>query len=237
MKPVTQRFLRLLALLSVELVLVWLAFFTCLLLFVLMAHEVFIQKDNSLDVALFGFANNHTSPQVTRIMRFISFFASAEYLMVVPALVVLVFSWFRHMRWYGLKVLLISLTSSVLNQALKRVFERPRPETAMLEQSGLSFPSGHAMIGGSFYGLLIYIVWQTVRSSFWRWCYTVLLTLLVLLIGYSRIYLNVHYATDVVAGYAIGIFWLILSVYLMRRLEKIYLARYGRADIDPKPEV
>ncbi|MFD2245824.1 phosphatase PAP2 family protein [Pontibacter ruber] len=236
MKPITQRFVRLLALLSVELVLIWAVFFICIALFVLMAHEVFIQKDNSLDTALFAFARSHTSPEVTRLMRFISFFASAEYLMVVPALVVLGFSWFEHMRWYGLKVLLISLTSSVLNQVLKRAFERPRPETAMLEQSGLSFPSGHAMIGGAFYGVLIYIVWQTVRSPFWRWLYTVLLTVLILLIGYSRIYLNVHYATDVVAGYAIGILWLIASVYLMRKLEKVYLARYGRADIDPPPQ-
>src|SRR5687768_445960 len=123
MKPVTQRLLRLLALLSVELVLVWLAFFTCLLLFTLMAHEVFIEKDNSLDMALFAFADSHTSPGVTRLMRVISFFASAEYLMVMPALVVLGFSWFRHMRWYGLKVLIISFTSSILNQVLKRVFE------------------------------------------------------------------------------------------------------------------
>ena len=237
MKPVTQRLLRLLALLSAELVLVWAAFLLCLGLFSLMAFEVFIEKNNSFDMALFAFTNSHTSPGLTRLMRFISFFASAEYLMVVPVLVMLALSWFRHLRWYGLKVLLISLTSAILNQVLKQVFERPRPATAMLEQSGLSFPSGHAMIGISFYGLLIYIVWQTVRSPYWRWCCTVLLTVLVLLIGYSRIYLNVHYATDVVAGYAIGLLWLILSVYLMSRLEKVYLARYGRADINSGPEV
>lgn len=114
---------------------------------------------------------------------------------------------------------------SILNQAMKRYFERPRPEFAMLEQSGLSFPSGHAMIGGAFYGVLIYVVWRTVRHAFWRWLLTILLTLLILLIGYSRIYLKVHYATDVLAGYAMGILWLILSIYLMRRLEKVYVKK------------
>jgi membrane-associated phospholipid phosphatase len=225
MKARIKRFLSALALLSVEVVLVWSVFFACILLFVYMAHTVFIGKGTGLDAALFRFAASHTSPEATRIMRFVSFFASADYLLVVPPLVVLVFAWFRHLQWFALKVLVISLTSTMLNQALKRVFERPRPETAMLEQSGLSFPSGHAMIGGSFYGLLIYIVWRTVPNPIWRWLLTIVLTLLLLLIGYSRIYLNVHYATDVLAGFSAGILWLLISVFFMRKLEKLYFQK------------
>jgi membrane-associated phospholipid phosphatase len=144
---------------------------------------------------------------------------------------VLVFAWFRHLQWFALKVLVISLTSTMLNQALKRVFERPRPETAMLEQSGLSFPSGHAMIGGSFYGLLIYIVWRTVPNPYWRWLLTIVLTLLLLLIGYSRIYLNVHYATDVLAGFSAGILWLLISVFFMRKLEKLYFQKVEQKQV------
>lgn len=225
MKRLTQRLLSLLALLSVEVIVLWAVFFGCLLLFLFMANEVFRQGDTALDDAAFRFADSHTSPQVTWLMIGISFFASAEYLMVVPPLVVLVFSFFRGLRWLGLKVLLISMSSAILNQVMKRMFERPRPEFAMLEQSGLSFPSGHAMIGGSFYGLLIYIVWRTVRNRVLRWVLTVLLTLLILLIGYSRIYLKVHYATDVLAGYAMGFLWLLLSVHIMRRLEKAFVEK------------
>ncbi|MBC5773813.1 phosphatase PAP2 family protein [Pontibacter sp. KCTC 32443] len=223
-----KRFVSALALLSVEVVLVWSMFFACILLFVYMAHTVFVDKGTGLDAALFSFAASHTSPETTRVMRYISFFASVDYLMVVPPLIVLIFAWFRHLQWFALKVLVISLTTSLLNQALKRVFERPRPETAMLEQSGLSFPSGHAMIGGSFYGLLIYIVWRTVSNPFWRWLLTILLTFLLLLIGYSRIYLNVHYATDVLAGYSAGIIWLLITIYFMRKLEKVYIRKVER---------
>ncbi len=225
MKRLTQKLISLLALLTAEVAVLWLAFIGCLLLFLFMADVVFVQRDGALDEALFKFANSHTSPQTTQVMKVISFFASAEYLMVVPPLVVMVFSFFERLRWYGLKVLLISLTSSVLNQAMKRYFERPRPAIAMLEQSGLSFPSGHAMIGGSFYGLLIYIVWKTVPDPVWRWSLTILLSLLLLLIGYSRIYLKVHYATDVLAGYAMGLLWLILSVYLLRKLEQVFVKK------------
>jgi len=225
MKRFLQKFLSLLGLLSLEVVVLWAAFLGCLLLFLFMADEVFIQHDTWLDEALFRFADSHTSPRVTQAMKFITFFASAEYLLVVPPLVVLVFSFFKSMRWFGLKVLLISLSSSLLNQVMKRLFERPRPAFAMLEQSGLSFPSGHAMIGGSFYGLLIYIVWRTVHRAFWRWLLTVLLTLLLLLIGYSRIYLKVHYATDVLAGYAMGMLWLMVSVFLLRRVERLFVKK------------
>ncbi|WP_162053523.1 phosphatase PAP2 family protein [Pontibacter pamirensis] len=225
MKRLTQKLLSLLALLSVEIVVLWVTFFGCLLLFLFMANEVFVQRDTALDEALFRFAYRHTSPRNTQLMIGISFFASAEYLMVVPPLVVLVFSFFKGLRWLALKVLLISMSSAILNQLMKRYFERPRPEFAMLEQSGLSFPSGHAMIGSAFYGVLIYVVWRTVRHTLWRWLLTLLLTLLILLIGYSRIYLKVHYATDVLAGYAMGILWLILSLYFMRRLEKVFVKK------------
>ncbi|MBC5993454.1 phosphatase PAP2 family protein [Pontibacter cellulosilyticus] len=226
MKRIVQKFISLLALLSLEVIVLWAAFIGCLLLFLFMANTVFIEQDTALDVALFKFAETHTNEQNTRIMKAISYFASVEYLMVVPPLFVLLFSFYKDLRWYGLKILIISFSSSVLNQGMKHVFERPRPEIAMLHQSGLSFPSGHAMIGGAFYGLLIYIVWRTVANKVWRFILVILLTALILLIGYSRIYLRVHYATDVLAGYAMGILWLMASVYLMRRLEKIYVAKF-----------
>ncbi len=228
MKKLTKQLLRLLALLSVELVLVWLVFFGCVWLFFSIAHDVFVDKDTAFDTMLFSFAESHTTPAVTRTMKYISFLASANYLLVAPAILVLIFSFFERMRWFALKVLLISFSSSVLNHAMKRLFERPRPETAMEALSSLSFPSGHAMIGGVFYGLLIYIVWRTVEQPASRWFYTIILTLLILLIGYSRVYLNVHYATDVLAGYAVGVVWLMISIYLMRKLEIIYLRKFER---------
>ncbi|SIT93846.1 phosphatase PAP2 family protein [Pontibacter indicus] len=234
MKSLTKQLLKLLALLSAEVVLVGLLFFACVVVFSFMAHEVFIQQDTDLDNALFEYAATHRSAEMTRLMRFFSFFASADYLLVAPALIVLVMAWFQHMRWYALKVLVIAFTSTMLNQLLKRLFERPRPVTAMLEQSGLSFPSGHAMIGGSFYGLLIYIVWREVKHPFWRWCWVLLLTVLLLLIGYSRIYLNVHYATDVLAGYALGIIWLLLAIYFMKKLERWY---FGRSENSARREL
>lgn len=228
-QKLTQPFTRLLALLTMEVVVLGVALLVCLLLFLLMAYLVFSARDSALDTSLFAITDSIASPGMTRVMRFISFFASAEYLLVAPPLVVLVFSFYPRLRWFALKVLLISFSTSILNQLMKHYFERPRPAFALLEQSGMSFPSGHAMIGGAFYGLLIYIIWRTVHANVWRLLLTFFLGSLIMLIGLSRIYLKVHYATDVLAGYAMGFLWLLLSVTLMRRLERAYFSGQKRS--------
>jgi membrane-associated phospholipid phosphatase len=93
---------------------------------------------------------------------------------------------------------------------------------------GLSFPSGHAMMSMSFYGLLIFIVWENVRNRKLKWALAISLFLFILLIGFSRIYLRLHYFSDVVAGFCVGIIWLSVSVWVIRRIE-----RYSKKEIEP----
>ena len=104
---------------------------------------------------------------------------------------------------------------------LKHIFNRARPDTPLLfEAKGLSFPSGHALMSITFYGLLIYIVYKSLKNKFFNWVLISLLILLILIIGFTRIYLNVHYASDVIAGYCIGFLWLVFAVWLLNRMEK-----------------
>jgi len=76
------------------------------------------------------------------------------------------------------------------------------------------------MISASFYGLLIYLVWRHVAHPVWRWVLVVFLTIFIILIGFSRVYLHVHYASDVLAGFAAGFLWVIIAIYLLKKLEK-----------------
>ena len=119
---------------------------------------------------------------------------------------------------------------------LKRFFNRPRPDIPVLrEVSGLSFPSGHSMMSFTFYGLLIYIVWHEVQNKTLKWILISLLSLTILTIGATRVYLRVHYASDVLAGFSLGLIWLVISLFVIRRVE-----RYTRKEIDPavqKPTV
>ena len=103
---------------------------------------------------------------------------------------------------------------------LKQLFRRKRPLSPLLKVAkGLSFPSGHAIMAVTFYGLMIYILQHTITIDWLRWLMTILCVALILLIGFSRVYLRVHYASDVAAGFIIGLLWLIISLAVLKWLE------------------
>ena len=103
------------------------------------------------------------------------------------------------------------ILSTMLNLVLKNIVERPRPiGYRLIDETGYSFPSGHSMISAAFYGLIIYFIWKNVKNIKLKYISCILLSLLILLIGISRIYLGVHYASDVIGGFTISIAYLII---------------------------
>ena len=103
------------------------------------------------------------------------------------------------------------ILSTMLNLLLKNIVERPRPiGYRLINETGYSFPSGHSMISAAFYGLIIYFIWKNVKNIKLKYISCILLSLLILLIGISRIYLGVHYASDVIGGFTISIAYLII---------------------------
>ena len=98
-----------------------------------------------------------------------------------------------------------------LNQMCKFLVQRPRPEGfRLIAESGYSFPSGHSMVAMAFYGLLAWMAWHYERDPFVRRVSVAGFTLVVVLVGISRIYLGVHYASDVIAGFCLALAWLAL---------------------------
>lgn len=107
----------------------------------------------------------------------------------------------------------IIMISTSINNILKLVFARPRPMLIpLVTEKSYSFPSGHAMASMTFYGYLIYMLWNSKLEKKWKIIGSIFLGLLIVTIGYSRIYLNVHYISDVLAGYMISI--ILLYVYI-----------------------
>jgi membrane-associated phospholipid phosphatase len=144
-------------------------------------------------------------PGLTPWVLRLTFFGSVWFFVPAALLGPLLLHWRGHHR-YAYELLLSMAGGAALNELLKAWFHRDRPTTALIYQYGLSFPSGHAMMSMAFYGCLAWLVVQH-RGS-WGWA--ILLVLLALLIGCTRIYLHVHYPTDVVAGFAGGVAWLVL---------------------------
>lgn len=144
-------------------------------------------------------------PWLTPWVKRLTFFGSVMFFVPASLLVPLLLRW-RGYRRYAIEMLLAMGGGAVLNELLKAWFHRDRPTTALIYQYGLSFPSGHAMMSMTFYGCLAWLVVQH-RGS-WGWA--VLLVAWAMLIGLTRMYLHVHFPTDVVAGFAGGTAWLVL---------------------------
>jgi undecaprenyl-diphosphatase len=154
-------------------------------------------------------------------MLFFTFLGTHKFL--IPANLVLIFYFLfaRHQNWFSIRVITIALSSLVLMFLLKYLFQRKRPLSPLLKAAkGLSFPSGHAIMSVTFYGLLLHILWNTVQTDLLKWFLAILLLVFILLIGYSRIYLRVHYASDVLSGFIIGFLWLLISLWVLDNLEQ-----------------
>jgi undecaprenyl-diphosphatase len=142
-------------------------------------------------------------------MRFVT--ALGYYWVVLPLLVVVIALLYREGWRLSATLLLVSTAGSVvLTTVLKSVFRRARPELfdSGYHASFYSFPSGHATVAVGFYGMLTLILAYRLRGTA-RWTVAFSGILVVLLIGFSRLYLGVHYPTDVVAGYLAALLWLV----------------------------
>lgn len=96
-----------------------------------------------------------------------------------------------------------------LNALLKLIVQRPRPEGfRLVEETGYSFPSGHSMVAMAFFGLLIWMIWRYHRRDVMRTIWCIAFGLVIVMVGVSRIYLGVHYASDVIAGFCVSLVWL-----------------------------
>ncbi len=217
------------ALLSVEVVVLLLLFSGALFTFIQVVTMVFKEKREDFDVRAFGYLSKHVSIANTGLMEFFTFLGTHLFLIPANLLLIAYFLFIKQHRWYSIKFPVVALSSLLLMFFLKFIFHRTRPLTPLLQQAqGYSFPSGHALMSVTFYGLLIVVVWQNINNTFLKWVLVIMLFALIIAIGISRVYLRVHYASDVIAGFCLGFIWLILSLWVIQRFEK-----YSRKKIDP----
>jgi membrane-associated phospholipid phosphatase len=228
-KNTAKKFWATLTLLSVELIIILILFILSFFLFVFTARRIFWQQKDEFDFVVFDFIAPFISELRTDTMELFTFMGTHTFLIPMNLLLIGYFLFIKRHRWYSITIPVVSIGGVSLMFILKNIFGRPRPDNPLLRTvSGLSFPSGHALVSMAFYGLLIYLVWHNVANKVWKWVLIVLLIMLILIIGMSRIYLRVHYASDVAAGLALGLIWLVLSIYVVRRIE-----RYTRKEIAP----
>jgi len=210
---------------------VLLAIFTiALAVFIIIARMVLEGSTQNFDNRALTFISGYVTKVNTAVMEFFTFLGT--HLFLIPANLLLT-GWvlfIKKRQWYSIKIPSVALSSLLLMFILKLIFRRDRPASPLLQAAkGFSFPSGHALMSVTFYGLLVLIVWQNVRQTWLKWALSVLLVLLILAIGLSRIYLRVHYASDVLAGFAVGLVWLLLSLWILSKVEKYSKRNTGQS--------
>lgn len=174
----------------------------------------------------------------TDIMILITDFGDiAAYIIMTGLICGLFYYLFRNWKYIA-QVCVVLLLSSLMNVWLKVLFARERPESTvhLVEAYSLSYPSGHAMSAFAFYGFLIYLAWRLLDKAWTKIVATIVCGLIILAIGFSRVYLGVHYPSDVIAGFLGGLIWLTLCIIIFNLISLLRIRR-GREKEIPDTEI
>jgi membrane-associated phospholipid phosphatase len=219
---------------SVWLSLGLIASIAAILFFAWLSSEVLEGETQHFDAVTRDFVHQFASPTVTATMRGISFIGSSLFLSTAS---IAMFIWFMSRHWrrdawlFGITM----IGAGVLNTTLKLTFRRPRPVPFfdLLTPHSYSFPSGHSLASFCFFGALATILSARINNQKIRVTVWTVAAVIVFLIGLSRIYLGVHYTTDVVAGFTAALIWVSVVRFVENRITK---RRSVRAAPEEQPE-
>ena len=196
----------------------WFIVFICLILVIGILEDVLEDEILKLDIYGYDLVSKFLiSDFVTPIAKNITHLGGAIFLITLSLILLLIIK----NKKIGILIWLNLGISVLLNQALKFIIQRPRPtEFRIINESGYSFPSGHSMVSAAFYGFLIYLIYKNVKNKYLKWSLITLLSLVILTIGISRIYLGAHYTSDVIAGFLRSVSYLIIFIHFAKDFMK-----------------
>ena len=178
------------------------------LLFIIITVLMITNNTKSFDESIYNYIYSFRNSFLDVVFKTITKFCNTTSV-IITMFILLVFLSKENIY----KLILTVLTTVLTNQGLKQIIRRIRPDhIRLISEKGYSYTSGHSMISVGLYGLLIYLVYKNIKNKILKTILIILLVILILGVGISRIYLGVHYPTDVVAGYFIAIPIIILIV-------------------------
>lgn len=192
----------------------WIIFTILLILFLIIGFLVLKGNDIYIDEYVYSKINLIINDKNTNVFKIVTYLGSAY---VVISLTILGFILIKNKKYsLFMSINLISIT--LLQFILKNIYSRERPiDISLIEESGYSFPSGHSLTAMAFYGLLIYYIYKSNIGKNKKIALEILFSIIIVLIGLSRIYLGVHYFTDVVGAFSFSICYLIIYTKIISR--------------------
>jgi len=197
-------------------------FFISLFVFAWLVHEIVSENEASFDGRAFRFFKAHSSPGMIQFFKNLTFFGSPYFLMPAYILIIIWLAIIKRKN-DAIDIAIIAITGTILMDGLKLIIGRVRPDLPLFDAlNNYSFPSGHALSSFIFCSVLIWLTWKGPwPSKPWKWTLSIILLLISFLIGISRIVLRYHYASDVLAGFCLGFAWVLLSLWLQKRLRRV----------------
>jgi undecaprenyl-diphosphatase len=176
---------------------------------------------NGFDKSIIDVIQGWEAPWLTSIMLAFTFIGSTKIVMVITIAGTILLLWRFGARSRAYFFFFAMYGTIILFHALKSVFKRDRPEIHRIaEAGGYSFPSGHAMMAFSLYALFTYFLWRHVQSTVGRIALLAFAIFMVVMISSSRIYLGVHYPSDIIGGIFASAFWITLIAFLFAQFRK-----------------
>lgn len=175
----------------------------------------------NIDQVVLNFFVNIRVEWLTFVMLIVTYCGS--YLIVSGLTFLSAVSFYIHKHTARILPLLVTVGgSTITTYIIKHIFYRARPiSEALYLETGSSFPSGHATVAMALYGFLLYTIWKHDKHALKK-PFMIFLFTLIILIGISRLYLGVHYLSDVLVGYAVGFVWLLLSIKLHKYILRFF---------------
>lgn len=198
---------------SYQLVVAFILFWTPVIVFLRIAGEILERKPIGLDLNILHWIHVHSNNTLDHIFLVITSAGNVEYILPI-SLIIFGYLVYKKRRLYASIILFGMGGAAAANFILKLLFHRDRPAFwhSLITETGYSFPSGHAMLSSALVLSLVAILWNTK----WRITSIVLGALVILSIGYSRLYMGVHYPTDIIAGWSVSAVWIITVITVSR---------------------
>ena len=184
-----------------------------LLLFIINTILVITNKVSLIDKSIHDFIIKFSSEVTTTIMKIITFFGSTIWIVVLSIILFIIFIILKQ-KDKSYKIAGAIIISTIINNIVKIIIRRPRPEYITVVEKTFSYPSGHTMASTTLYGILLYLLLKSNLKKTYKIVFGIILGNLPLLVGISRIYLGAHFFTDVFGGYLLSGLILTIIYYI-----------------------
>lgn len=192
-------------------------FIICLIIFIFISYLVLTNNDIVIDSYVYNFISKFINNRLTRNIIYLTNIGSSISVISICIISLIVFK----DKIYGILISINLCILGLIQIIFKSIFTRSRPlDINLIVENGYSFPSGHSLTALSFYGFIIYLIYKSKLNIREKKLLISMLSIIILVIGLSRIYLGVHYFTDVIGGFTLSYVYLFIYIKVVKKYLK-----------------